>query len=191
MGRPMMPRPIKPIFMSVLLCSRRNGHRGQPGHDEKKSDAEFLAPFQASDSVARWTVFTADPALVAKLVHPAEHELPANLASTRLVAGRNVGDLHVRDDRQMQFHPLGHIALGRLAMVYVELQAKTVAADSLDHGGTLRLRVQEISGHVAVIDRLDDHLHPAGLRLFAGPGETPAGTMPAIAWTSLQPSVSA
>ncbi len=109
--------------------------------------------------------------LVAKLVHPAEHEFPADLAGAGLVAGRHVGDLHVRDDRQELLHPLGDVALGGLAVVDVELQAEPVATDRLDHGRTLRLGVEEIAGHVAVVDRLDHHLDPARLRLLGGPGE--------------------
>ena len=58
-----------------------------------------------------------------------------------------------------------------LAVIDVELQAEPVAADRLDDRGALRLGVEEIARHVAVIDRLDHQLHAGWLRLLGRPGE--------------------
>src|SRR3954453_2040520 len=71
------------------------------------SDRERLAPAQARDGLAGRAVFTADPALVAEFVHAPEHEAPADFAGAWLIAGRHIGDLHMRDDRHELFHALG------------------------------------------------------------------------------------
>ena len=77
----------------------------------------------------------------------------------------------MRDHRHVQFHPLGHVALGGLAVIDIELQPEPVAPDRLDDRGPLRLGVEEVAGHVAVVDRLDRQPHSAGQRLLSGPGQ--------------------
>src|ERR1700733_491248 len=153
MGRPMMPRPMNPIFMVVSLNS------------------EFLAPFQAGDGIAGRAVFASDPAAIAEFIHPSEHEAPTDLPGSRLIARGDVGDLHVRDHRPELFHAFGDVAFGRLAMINVELQAKPVASDGLDDGGALRLGIQKVSRHVAVIDRLDHQHHACLRRVLRRPGQ--------------------
>src|SRR6185312_13749843 len=186
MGRPMMPRPIKPIFiftrLLLLRASVRSGRRvgyaslsgmppsANPVHGAGRwkrwkgrrgrrlaSGAEYLAPAQAGHGVAGGAVFAADPTLVGELVHPAEHVAPADLTGSGFVAGGNIGDLHVRDHRHELLHALSDVALGDLHVIDVKLQAQPVAADGIDDGSALRLGIEVIARHVAMVDRLDHH----------------------------------
>ena len=106
-GRPMMPRPINPIFMSVsgspstagsLPAFRRRIRSRQPSPATVSPAGRYSQPTQPP---------------IAELVHPAEHVGPADLAGAGLVARRHVGDLHVRDHRHELLHALGDVALGR------------------------------------------------------------------------------
>ena len=54
-----------------------------------------------------------------------------DLAGAGLVAGGDVGDLDVGDRGDVLLHPLGHVALGDLHMVHVELQPDAVRADGV------------------------------------------------------------
>src|SRR5208283_1052772 len=116
-GRPMIPRPMNPIFMSLapyggsaFSPSWRTGRRPAMTRGMattvvgEASNPERLPPAQAGDGVTRRAVFAADPALVTKGVDPAEHKRPTDFAGSRLIAGWNIRDLHMRDHRHELFH---------------------------------------------------------------------------------------
>src|ERR1044071_4321580 len=135
------------------------------------SHAVALAPGEPRDGVAERRVFAADPAGIAELVDAAEYILPADLAGAGLVPAGHVGELHMLDRGQQLFEAGGHVALGGLAVIEVELQADAVAPDRRDHGGALLLRAQQVTRRVARVERLDRQ-HDAGLlRPLGGPGE--------------------
>ena len=98
MGLPMMPRPMKPIFMrdplDVLFGKARpSRHAAQRWSGSRPAEAGF--------GIGRRPVFAADPAAEAELVDLLEDEGPVDLAGAGLVAARVVGDLHVGDQRQV------------------------------------------------------------------------------------------
>ena len=88
--------------------------------------------------------------MVAEFVHAAKHVGPADLAGSRLISSRNIGDLDMRDQRHELLHAFGDVTLGDLHMVDVELQAQAITPDRLDERRALSLGIEEIARHVAV-----------------------------------------
>src|SRR5208283_5489569 len=117
-------------------------------------------PAEAGLGLGGGAVLAADPARVAERVDFAEHVIPIDFAVPGLMPVGHVGNLDVGDHRHMGFQPLTQVALGDLAMVHVELQADAIWPDRRDDSRPMSLVSQEETGHVAVVDRLQDHLHP-------------------------------
>ena len=67
--------------------------------------------------------------------------------------------------------PGGQVALHDLGVIEIELDLEVGCTDGLHDAVRLGLMVEEIAGHVARIDRLDQHLAPLGRRLRCGPGQ--------------------
>ena len=69
------------------------------------------------------------------LLHRAAHHRTARRCDEG--ARRHVGDLHMGDDRHVFLHALGHVALGGLAVIDVELQADAISARATSSVGRI------------------------------------------------------
>ena len=111
-------------------------------------------------------VFAADPAGIADLVEMLEQEGIVDLAGARLVAAGIVGELDMRDARQIGLHGAGEIALHDLHVIDVVLHEEIVRADVVDERERLIGAGEEEAGNVARVDRLDQQLDASALRQF-------------------------
>src|SRR5712671_6417923 len=144
-GRPMVPRPMKPI--SIIQCS----------FSAKWSGFEYLRgmPSQAVDRRRPRLVFASDPAAIADRVEMAEQEGIVDLAGAGLVAAGIVGKLDVRDAAKMFLEAPRDIALHHLHVVDVVLDEEIARSDIADELNGLFGSVQEEAGNIERVDRLD------------------------------------
>src|SRR6476469_5333267 len=102
MGRPMVPRPMKPMLvMSDFLIKWRLSSNERKGP----------VPSEAVDRRRPRLVFAAEPATIADCIEMAKQERIVDFAGTRLVAAGIIGKLDMRDARQVLLHGAGDIAL--------------------------------------------------------------------------------
>ena len=106
----------------------------------------------------RRLVLAADVALVADAVEVREQEGVVDLARTRFVAPRVVGDLDVRDARDVLAHRRRQFAFIALRVVDVVLQEEVVRAHFLDDRDRLVGLVEPEARDVVVVDRFDQQL---------------------------------
>src|SRR6266550_1949879 len=142
----MMPRPMKPTF-AISIPSLAKCHPEAKPRDPLLSRAKsrsFIcvrmhplnsvrgAPAESVDGRALRLVLASDPTGVIDRVQEAEQESIIGLAGARFVASGVVGDLHMRDLRQMRLDRVREFALHSLHMIDVVLQKKIGRADVAD-----------------------------------------------------------
>lgn len=88
---------------------------------------------------------------------------------------RHAGDLQVPDPpgRQVLAQLHRHVAFDDLAVVEVELHLQVRCAEGLHDAVCLVLAVQEVAGHVAQVDRLDQHVPSGRSGTLGRPGDIP------------------
>src|SRR5260370_23925694 len=153
----MMPSPMNATVLMAILSGRLL--RGVAGE-----------PAEAGERARLRLVLAADPAAVAHGVEPVEDERVVDLAGARLVAAGSVGDLDVRDAREVALDGGDEISLHHLHMVDVVLKIDVFASRLRDDVERLP-RVAEVEARdVARVDRLDEEPDP--LRPQRAGGET-------------------
>src|SRR5438067_2931273 len=100
-------------------------------------------------------VFEADRAGVAQLVQLGEEGGDGLLASAGLVAARDIGDLHVRDAREVTAQQRARILAHHARVVLVELEPHVRRSRRLHQVRRDVRRGGEVSGHVDRVDVLD------------------------------------
>src|SRR3954447_313738 len=108
----MVPSPIKPMSIMSTVSSGLESLRGVPGQAFQRRSARL--------------VFATDPAAIADRVEMAEQEGKVDLAGAGLVTTWIVGELDVRDLRQIFLHGTGEIALHDLHVIDVVLDKQIV-----------------------------------------------------------------
>ena len=145
-------------------------------------------------------VLRADPALVADAVEVLVEERIVDLARPRLVTAGIVRKLDMRDAAEVCLDGTGEIPLHDLHVVDIVLKIEVFRADAVDDIERLPRRVEEESGNVARVDRLDQQPDSRLLQPLRRVGqivdedvlqlawETSSGAMPARQFTCGQPS---
>src|SRR5437867_8672731 len=105
-GDPMIPSPMNPISMWSPRCLLL-------------FDAVCRAPAEAVAGLAFRFVLAADPAVVADRVQESEQESIVDLAGAGFVAAWVVGELEVRDARQILLNGVGELAFHPLHVIDV------------------------------------------------------------------------
>src|SRR5690606_27147275 len=132
MGRPMTPRPIKPIFM-------------------KLSSLIGLHPAEARTGIVLGLVFAADEAVIAKPVELVEHEIVIDLARARFVAPRVVGDLDVSDAVAEPLEGRHQVTLHDLHVIEVVLDDEVVGTGGIEDALGVVAERHEEAGDIAGI----------------------------------------
>ena len=159
-GAPMMPRPMKP---SLKGCGRHVVSLGRFSARASRSSQ----PRPASVLLAGLYSQPTQPR-VADAVEVREQEAVVDLAGARLVAARVVGELHVRDARQVLLQRRGQLAFHALRVVDVVLHVRVVGADLVEDRQRLRRAAQVEAGDVEGVDRLDQQPDARLLQLGRG-----------------------
>ena len=105
-------------------------------------------------------VFAPDPATITNSVEMPEQEGIVDLARAGLVAAGVVGELDVRDAGQVLLQASRNVALHYLHVVDVVLHEQIARAHVRDELQRLRGPVEEETGNIDGIDRLDQELDP-------------------------------
>src|ERR1700736_2543690 len=142
----MMPRPMNAmVLMSISLLLSGRLLRGVGGEAA-----------EAGDGARSRLLLPADPAAVAHGVEPVEDERVVDLAGARLVAARGVGDLDMRDAREVPLDGGDEVSLHHLHVVDVVLKVEVFAPSLRDEVERL-LGVAEVEARdVARVDGLDE-----------------------------------
>src|SRR6516225_6309626 len=143
MGRPMIPRPINPTFIS------------QPPQVPSVSFAVKIGscPAKPGACAGRRLVFASDPTCISFTVEHVEHEAIIDLARPRLVAAGIVGDLDVSDVIPQAAEGCREFAVHPGLVIDVILQEEIVGPDLLDDRHGLIRACQPKTRDVLVIDR--------------------------------------
>src|ERR1700709_34187 len=104
MGRPMVPRPIKPTSIISIFPVRARLRRNRL----------CRVPFEAVDGGGLRLVFAADPAAISDGVEMPEQEGIVDLSRARFVATGIVGQLDMRDAAEMLLQRSRDVALHHL-----------------------------------------------------------------------------
>ena len=112
-------------------------------------------PSEAFNGGGPRLVLTANPAAIADLVEMSKQERIIDFASARLVAAGIVGELDMRNTREMLLHRSRYIALHYLHVVDIVLNKQIIRSDIGDDLNGLLCPVQEKAGNVTGVDRLD------------------------------------
>src|SRR2546430_2080098 len=110
-------------------------------------------------------ILAPDPPLVTELVQEIEQRVAIELARVGLVTVGNAGDLDMADIAQPAAQLDRQIALDDLGVIEIHLHFHVPHTDFLADGVRFSLRRQQISGHVARIERLDGQRDAVLLRL--------------------------
>src|SRR6266446_6816671 len=154
----MMPRPMNPTFAMFLPPCGSIGFW--------RSDAVSSAPAQSVDRLSFRLVLAADPALVADRIDEAEQEAIVDLAGAWLVAPWIVGELQMRNLRQMRLDRIRELAFHPLHMIDIVLQVQIVRADVADHIERLSRARQPETRNVIRVDGLDQQLDTSRSKFF-------------------------
>src|ERR1700733_4261195 len=106
-------------------------------------------------------VFAADIAVVAEPVELGEQEGEVQLLAVRLVSRRDGGDLDVADDRLQRAERHRYVPMQDLPMIHIELKLHIGSAEAADERARIGEIVEEIGGHVACVDRLENEIDVA------------------------------
>src|SRR5438094_8267014 len=123
---------------------------------------------QSANSRPLRLVFTSDPPGVADRVKEAQEKSIIDLSGAGFVASGVVGDLHMRDLRQMRLDRVREFALHSLHMIDVVLQKKIGRADVADDVERLMRARQKKTGNVECVDRLGQELDAGRAELIGG-----------------------
>src|SRR2546423_11032979 len=108
--------------------------------------------------MAGWVLSAAEKTAIAQPIEFAEQERIIQFLAVRFVARGNTGDLDVTDDWHHLAQPHGDVAMNDLAVIHVELKFEIGNLQLGDQVAGEREIVEEVAGHVASIDRLDDDI---------------------------------
>ena len=159
----MMPRPMKPIFaISSSPASVKS-------RVQASSLGEIGRSHESPAFVVVWGLYSQPiQPCVAELVDAAEHERIVDLAGSWLVAAGIVGDLDVADAIEVALDRVHEIALHDLRMVDVVLQLEILCSDRGEDGEPDARTIDEESGDIVTVDRLQEKADLRGLQLRGG-----------------------
>src|SRR6266540_3374781 len=152
-GRPMVPRPIKPI--SIISNSPLSFLASCSGIGRQRG-----VPTEALDRRRPRLIFAPDPAAITNSVEVPEQEGIVDFAGARLIAAGIIGKLDMSDARQMFLQGARNVAFHDLHVVDVVLHEQIARADVRDDLKRLCRLVQEEAGNIDRVDRLDQKLDP-------------------------------
>src|SRR5947209_4077941 len=100
-------------------------------------------------------VFAADKAVIAQPVEFLEEERKVQFAAVGLVATGYASDLDMADERHEPAQRHRDVAVQNLAVIDIELQLQIRPRELLDRSNGSFEILQEVTGNVAAVDRLD------------------------------------